>query len=194
MFVFLVNNPYNYQWKPCKSKEAWTTCLGRERHIVQGTVPLLIHNCWQKEVQKSPLEDWDSGGVSPQAPHHPPWPFAVLTSLLSPGAGGTCPLGTAHLCPGPASCPWLFLSYIITASLLRVQLCTCVSCPRLVYALSLVRCEATEGGRICTYSSRLSQKPWYWVSPCACSHSCIMDLANKWLHKFRHIGLHFVLK
>lgn len=57
----------------------------------------------------------------------------MLTSLLSPGAGGTCPLGAGHLCPGPSCCPWLFLSCIIAASLLRAQLC--VSHPRVVHAL-----------------------------------------------------------
>lgn len=75
----------------------------------------------------------------------PPAPVAICWALLSPGAGGTCPQGTGHLCPGPASCPWLFLSCIITASLFRAQLCRRTSCPGLVYALSLVKREATEG-------------------------------------------------
>lgn len=40
------------------------------------------------------LEDWESGWVSPLAPHQPPRPFAVLTSLPSwscPSPGGTYP-------------------------------------------------------------------------------------------------------
>lgn len=136
------------------------------------------------------LEDWDSGRVSPQAPHQAPWPFAALTSLLSPGARGTCPLGQA--CPGPASYPWLLLSCKITASHLRAELCTCVSWPRLVYALSLVKVRSSRESRICTYSSHLSLKSQHWDIPRACSHFCIMDLANKWLHKSRYM-LVFVL-
>lgn len=96
--------------------------MAGKRKTHSSSFLIQVYNCWHKEVQKLVRYSKSFGGLRLRrslttSTLPAPWPFAVLTSLLSPGAGGTHPLGTVHLCPGPASCPWVFLSHIITHSL-----------------------------------------------------------------------------
>lgn len=77
----------------------------------------------------------------------PPAPVAICCAHIpvEPWSWRDMSPGNRAPLPTAASCPWLFLSCIITASLFRAQLCRRTSCPGLVYALSLVKREATEG-------------------------------------------------
>lgn len=131
---------------------------------------------WRTETRE------ESHHKHPTIPHghlllsHPCW--ALVLEGHVPWGQGTSAQGQppAHGC----SCH--------TKSHLWAELYACVSCPRLVYALSLVKVQSSRGSRICIYSSHLSLKSQHWDIPCACSHSCIMDLAKKWLHKYKYMS------